>query len=160
MTPCPGLPRWVGTRRINHSGFCWSRHDGVAVASGEPCASYLHFAPEDNHASTSSVKFVRAGCPSWHPTNRVQVLKAIISVTNQQLMHWMKCFKEKLFTADWQLANLVPCIWMHLVSIQKFVDFVIMMHAKLGNYCGKFCNINIRLTTFLQVNVSKLVPEG
>ena len=29
---CPGLPRWGGTRRINHSGFCWSRHDGVAVA--------------------------------------------------------------------------------------------------------------------------------
>ena len=43
-TLCPGLPRWVGTRRINHSGFCWSRHDGVAVASAEPYASYLHFA--------------------------------------------------------------------------------------------------------------------
>ena len=24
-TLCPGLPRWVGTRRINHSGFCWSK---------------------------------------------------------------------------------------------------------------------------------------
>ena len=55
MTLCPGLPRWVGTRRTNHSGFYWSRHDGVAVASVEPYESYLHFAPEDNHASTSSV---------------------------------------------------------------------------------------------------------
>ena len=27
MTFCPGLPRSVGTRRKNHSGFCWSRHD-------------------------------------------------------------------------------------------------------------------------------------
>ena len=75
-TLCPGLARWVGTRRINHSEFCWSRHDGVAVASAEPYASYLHFAPEDNHASTSSVRFLRAGCPSWHPTNSIKALKA------------------------------------------------------------------------------------
>ena len=67
-----GLPRWVGTRKIKHSGFCWSRHDGVAVASAEPYASYLQFAPDDNHATTSSVKFLRAGCPSWHPTNSVK----------------------------------------------------------------------------------------
>jgi len=59
-TICPGLPRWVSTRRINHSGFCWSRHDGVAVASAKPYASYLHFVPEDNHASTSSVRFLWA----------------------------------------------------------------------------------------------------
>jgi len=78
FTPlCPGLSRWVSTRRINHSGFCWSRHDGVVVASAEPYASYLHFAPGDNHASTSSVRFLRAGCPSWHPTNSVRALKAI-----------------------------------------------------------------------------------
>ena len=76
MTLCPGLPGWVGTRRINHSGFCWSRHDWVAVASAEPYASYLHFAPEDNHTSTSSVRFLRAGCSSWHPTNSVKALKA------------------------------------------------------------------------------------
>ena len=76
-TLCLGLPRWVGTRRINHSGFCWSRHDGVAVASAEPYASYLHFAPEDNHASTSTVKFLRTRCPSWHPTNSIKALKAI-----------------------------------------------------------------------------------
>ena len=73
---CLGQPRWVGTRRINHSGFCWSRHDGAAVAPAEPYASYLHFAPEDNHASTSSVRCLRAGCPSWHPTNSVKALKA------------------------------------------------------------------------------------
>ena len=76
-TLCPGLPRWVGTRRANHSGFCWSRHDGVAATSAEPYASYLHFTPEDNHASTSSVRFLQAGCPSWHPTNSsVKALKA------------------------------------------------------------------------------------
>ena len=36
-TLCLGLPRWVGSRRINHSGLCWSRDDVVAVASAEPC---------------------------------------------------------------------------------------------------------------------------
>ena len=41
----------------------------------EPHASYLHFAPEDNHASTSSVRFLRARCSSWHPTNSVKALK-------------------------------------------------------------------------------------
>ena len=75
-TLCPGLPWWVGTRRINHTGFCWSRDDGVAVASAEPYASYLHFAPEDNHASTSSLRFLQAGCSSWHPTNSIKSLKA------------------------------------------------------------------------------------
>ena len=76
-TLCPWLPRWVGTRRINHSGFCWSRHDGVAVASAEPYASYLHFVQKDNHASTSSVRFLHAGRSSWHPTNSVKALKAL-----------------------------------------------------------------------------------
>ena len=74
-TLCPGPPRWVSTRRINHAGFCWSRHNGAAVASAEPYASYLHFAPEDNHASTSSVRFLRDRCPSWHPTNSIKALK-------------------------------------------------------------------------------------
>ena len=68
-TPCQGLPGWVGTRRINHSGFCWSRHDGVAMASAEPYASYLHFAPEDDHASTSSVRFL---CLSPTPNQQHQ----------------------------------------------------------------------------------------
>ena len=80
-TLCSGPPRWVGTRRINHSGFCWSRHDGVAMASAELYASYLHFTPEDNHASTSSLKFLWAGCPSWHPTNSVKALKAHLQLS-------------------------------------------------------------------------------
>ena len=72
MTLCLGLPRWVNTRRINHSGFWWSKHDGVALA--EPYASYLHFAP-------------CARCPSWHPTNSIKALKAIlITHTHKRLM--------------------------------------------------------------------------
>ena len=58
------------------SVLSWSRHDGVTVASAEPYASYLHFTPEDTHTSTSPVRFLRAGCPSWHTTNSVKALKA------------------------------------------------------------------------------------
>ena len=68
-TLCPGLPRWVGTKMINHSRFCWSRHDGVAMASAEPYASYLHFAPEDNHAIISSVRLLWPDAlPDTQPT--------------------------------------------------------------------------------------------
>ena len=31
----------------------------------------------DNHASTSPLSFLQAGCPSCHPTNSVEALKAI-----------------------------------------------------------------------------------
>ena len=69
-----------------HSGFCWSRDDGVALASAEPYASYLHFAPEDNHAVISSLRFLRAGCSSWHPTNSIKALyiSVIISMTVEE----------------------------------------------------------------------------
>jgi len=81
ITLCLGLPGWVSTSRINHSGFCWSRDDGVAVASAEQYASYLHFAPEDNHASISSLRFLPARCSSWHPTNSIKELKAKLPPT-------------------------------------------------------------------------------
>jgi len=31
----------------------------------------------DNHASTSLLKFLQAGCPSCHPTNSVKALKDV-----------------------------------------------------------------------------------
>ena len=31
----------------------------------------------DNHASTSPLSFLQAGCPSCHPTNSVEALKAL-----------------------------------------------------------------------------------
>ena len=41
----PGLPRWAGTRKVNQSGFYWSKRQWVAVASAGPYAS-LHLAPD------------------------------------------------------------------------------------------------------------------
>ena len=42
------------------------------MVSAEPYASYLHFAPEDNHASTSSVGFLRARMPILTPNQQRQ----------------------------------------------------------------------------------------
>ena len=36
--------------------------------------------PTDNHASTSLLSFLQAGCPSCHPTNSVKALKAYCEV--------------------------------------------------------------------------------
>jgi len=47
----------------------------VAVASAghmQICTSLQ----TDNHASTSPLSFLQAGCPSCHPTNSVKALKA------------------------------------------------------------------------------------
>ena len=54
---CPGLCRWVGMRRINHSRFYWSTNNGVAVTSAGPYASHCTFLQTGNHANTSSHKF-------------------------------------------------------------------------------------------------------
>ena len=56
------------------------------------------FAPEDNHASTSSVRFLWAGCPSWHPTNSVEALKATSNTIVQRLcLLFASCHSDVLF---------------------------------------------------------------
>ena len=41
----PGQPGWAGTRKVNQSGFYWSKRQWVAVASAGPYAS-LHLSPD------------------------------------------------------------------------------------------------------------------
>ena len=78
-TLCLGLPRWVSTRRINHSEFCWSRHDGVAVASAEPYASYLHFAAEDYHARRYLISQIFMGrMPFLTPNQQHQSTEGLV----------------------------------------------------------------------------------
>jgi len=38
----------------------------------------------DNHASTSPLSFLQAGCPSCHPTNSVKALKAQLQTLTRQ----------------------------------------------------------------------------
>jgi len=45
MALCPGLPGWAGTRKVNQSGFYWSKRQWVAVESAGQYAS-LHLTPD------------------------------------------------------------------------------------------------------------------
>ena len=80
MALFPGLPRWASTRKVKPIWFYWSKWQWVAVASAGPYAS-LHLALDwDNHASTPSLRFLQAGCPSCF--SKIQ-----ISFTFQVLAH-------------------------------------------------------------------------
>jgi len=64
----PGLPGWAGTRKVNQSGFYWSKRQWVAVASAGPmqvCTSLQ----TGNHASTPPLSFYRPDAlPATQPT--------------------------------------------------------------------------------------------
>jgi len=55
----------------------------------------------DNHASTSPLSFLQAGCPSYCPTNSIKALKAILNKNNKQKLQeahywiygWQKYFR-------------------------------------------------------------------
>jgi len=66
---CPGLHGWAGTRKVNQSGFYWSKRQWVAVASAEPYAS-LHLAPDR--------------WPRQHPTNQIFTGRMPVLPPNQQ----------------------------------------------------------------------------
>ena len=67
--PFPGLPGWAGTRKVNQSGFYWSKRQWVAVAS---CSRQIT-TPAPHHSV-----FLQARYPSCCPTNSVKALKAVI----------------------------------------------------------------------------------
>jgi len=73
--PFPGLPRWVGTRKVKP---IWSKRMWVAVASAGRYAS-LHLLQTDNHTSTPTLCFLQAGCPSCRPTNITNRSNAVMA---------------------------------------------------------------------------------
>jgi len=42
----------------------------------------------DNHASTSPLSILQAGCPSCHPTNSIKALKAKVDLCNGRKTRW------------------------------------------------------------------------
>ena len=62
-------------------------------------------------SSMSSVRFLRAGCPSWHPTNSVKALKAmsyynVVTVLDFiSLMCWENIFCHR------KAKSYVPCLY-------------------------------------------------
>jgi len=76
-------PRWTGTRKVNQSGFYWSKRQQLQwhqLGHMQVCISLQ----TDNHASTPPLSFLQVGCPSCHPTNSVKALKAHMCVTTTQ----------------------------------------------------------------------------
>jgi len=65
---CPGL---LSTRKVKPIWIYWSKRYWVAVASAGPYAN-MHLAPDN----IPPLSFLQAGCPSCHPTNSVEALKA------------------------------------------------------------------------------------
>jgi len=96
--PFPGLPRWAGTRKVNQSGFTetrdseWQWHQ---LSHMQVCTSLQ----TDNHASTPSLSFLQARCPSCHPTNSVKALKAQQSTEGATGKGWLK-LQEWTLTKD------------------------------------------------------------
>jgi len=69
MALCPGLPGWAGSRKVKPIWILLKQE----TVSGSEISTRLQ---TDNHASTSSLTFLQAGCPSCHPSNSVKALKA------------------------------------------------------------------------------------
>ena len=69
MALFPELPRWAGTRKVKPN---WILLKQETVGYMQVCTSLQ----TDNHASTSPLSFLQAGCPSCRQTNRVEALKA------------------------------------------------------------------------------------
>ena len=102
----PGLPWWAGTRKVKTNlNFTeardseWQRHQ---LGHMQVCT----LLQTDNHASTSPLSFLQAGCRSCRPTNSVKALKArhstqcrsfrwrlklndIMEVTHHKLKPWL-----------------------------------------------------------------------
>jgi len=77
---CPGLLGWAATRKVKTNlDFTeardseWQWHQ---LGHMQGCTSLQ----ADNHASTPSLSFLEAGCPSCHPTNSVKALKAFMGL--------------------------------------------------------------------------------
>ena len=83
----------AGTRKVNQSGFYWSKRQWVAVASAGPYAS-RHLAPDRRPRQHPTTQFLQAGCASCHPTNSVKALKVFWSYHRKAvfpllLTHWL-----------------------------------------------------------------------
>jgi len=67
----------------------------------------------DNHASTSPLSFLQAGCPSCRPTNSVKALKAQQTQTDTQTMeciHAMQVHINKTMHLSDQLRSMYQSI--------------------------------------------------
>ena len=72
MTLCPRLPRWAGTRKVKLIWILLKQETVSVIGISWAICTLLQ---TDNHASTPSLSFLQAGCPSCRPTNSIRALK-------------------------------------------------------------------------------------
>ena len=65
----PRLPGWAGTRKVNQSGFYWSKKQWVAVASAGPYAS-LHLTPDRQPCQHPTTQFIIGRMPFLQPNQQ------------------------------------------------------------------------------------------
>jgi len=76
----PVLPEWAGTRKVKSNWILlkqdseWQWH---TLGHMQACTSLQ----TDNHAGTTLLSFLQAGCPSCHPTNSIKALKIVNKFT-------------------------------------------------------------------------------
>ena len=90
---CPGLPRWGATRKVNQSGFYWSKRQWVAVASAGLYAS-LHLASDKQpHQHPTTLMFFTGRMPFLPPNQQHQS-------TEGTLCLFMTDLSNKYFTGQ------------------------------------------------------------
>ena len=110
------------------SEWQWHRLDHMQV-----CTSLQ----TDNHANTSLLSFLQAGCPSCHPTNSVKALKA-----EHHALNMKKC--SNLFTSSYKLSL---CASKHL---PVFLMKASVLNSVIRNYFTKY-RFTKYLTTILRL---------
>ena len=72
----PGLPGWAGTRKVKPIWILLKQETVSGSGISRAICKSGTSLQTDNHASTSPLSFLQAGCPSCRPTNSVKALKA------------------------------------------------------------------------------------
>jgi len=80
----------------------------------------------DNHASTSSLNFLQAGCSSCHPTNSVKALKA-----EEQLKKKSRDHRSLSFTCQWK--GVCTCVYVYCLTF--LICFILCMVQKVYKNC-------------------------
>ena len=102
----------------------------------------------DNHASTPPLSFLQAGCPSYHPTNSVNALKAMTVKTRwQQNCFYVICVwlvqevRIELQLADLDLSSCPNVVFCYGDEIHRLKYLKYCRYSKVYEYTSLQCNI-------------------
>ena len=136
----PGLPGWAGSRKVNKSGFYWSKRQWVAVASAGPHAS-LHLAPDRQ--------------PCQHPTTQFfYIPDALPAAQPTALKHWWQSLLQVLTTNCKKLSGGVLA-WLSVWSEVQTCIWPSWCH------CHSLClaSVKSRLVLPFWYRLTQVVPE-